>query len=186
MLPAVARLARLVPPPAPPRPHDWSGVEARLGSALPADYRQLVDLYGGGFFAFPDDCRDQEIRLLAPGQEEPHNDLVAQSAERAEILADLWEQGEPRPAELRAAGSAVLPFAYVEGNGHFLYWLLRPGTAPHDWTVILNEGRGPEWEHYGVPAADFLLGVLTGTTDSSYFDPPTRTPRFLPDSAPRH
>ncbi|MBZ4320482.1 SMI1/KNR4 family protein [Streptomyces huiliensis] len=184
MLPAVARLARLVPPPPPPRPNDWPAVQARLGTELPADYRQLVDLYGGGFFEFPDESGDQAIRFLAPGQEKSYNDLEAQFPERAEIHAELWALGEPRPAELRAAGTAVLPFAYVEGDGHFLYWLARPGAAPADWTVILNEGRGPEWEHYGVRAVDFLLGVLTGTVESFYFDPPARAPRFLPDGAP--
>ncbi|MFF1272429.1 hypothetical protein ACFVZC_03245 [Streptomyces marokkonensis] len=59
-----------------------------------------------------------------------------------EILADLWEF-EAKPAGLQEAGARVLPWAFKEGTGAFLYWSVRPGQHPDDWTVLHNEGRGP-------------------------------------------
>ncbi|MGW0185069.1 SMI1/KNR4 family protein [Streptomyces sp. NPDC003362] len=179
---AVDELTRICPPPAGAgQSVGWDAVERELGRALPADYKRLVEAYGGGVFA-------GELWLLEPGCPEPMYDLVAQNAERAEILADLWDAGEEKPAELADGDAGLVPWAYVEGSGHVLYWLVRPGVAPEDWTVILNEGRGPLWEAHPVPCGRFLLDVVAGTTTSYYFtdrddvvDPEERT-RFRPNA----
>ncbi|MFE4654939.1 hypothetical protein [Streptomyces sp. NPDC056707] len=81
-----------------------------------------------------------------------------------------------------------MPWGYVEGAGHFHYWLVRPGVELEDWTVILNEGRGPLWEAYPASYSQVLLEVVAGTTTSFYFtdlddivDPADRT-LFSPNS----
>jgi len=56
---AVERLTELVAPSGPRRSRDWPAVERALGTALPTDYRQLVETYGGDVF-------DEAIRLLDP------------------------------------------------------------------------------------------------------------------------
>ncbi|MFF8381352.1 SMI1/KNR4 family protein [Streptomyces sp. NPDC015661] len=155
MHPAVQELTRLVPPPADHRPRAWDRTEERLGTALPQDYKDLVDTYGGGVF-------DETIWILEPGCTDEGYDLLAVVAERAEVLARLWGLGEPKPVELAADGSNVLPFAYIEGSGAYLYWLTGETAPPEEWTVLVNEGRGPEWEHHAVSAAEFVAGVLTG------------------------
>ncbi|MCZ4119827.1 hypothetical protein [Streptomyces sp. H39-S7] len=115
-------------------------------------------------------------------------DLVAQTAEREEILAELWESGEEKPSVLHEDDVKLVPWAFVEGAGHFLYWVVRPDVAPEEWTVILNEGRGPLWEAYPTSCSRFILDVVAGTSTSFYFthlddivDPDDRT-RFLPNS----
>ena len=75
--------------------------------------------------------------LLEPGCPEAMYDLVAQTAEREEVLTELWEAGEEKPPELEGNVSLV-PWAYAEGAGHFLYWLVRPGVAPEDWTIAFG------------------------------------------------
>ncbi|MEU1479161.1 hypothetical protein [Streptomyces sp. NPDC005760] len=155
-------LVRLCPPPATPPPVvDWARAERALGAALPADYKQLVETYGGGLF-------DETIWLLAPDSAHPDCDLHAQARERDEILADLWEF-EEKPAALLEPGARVLPWAYEEGSGAFLYWLARPGQHPDEWTVLYNEGRGPLWERHDMGCVAFLLAVLTGTAETAYF-----------------
>ncbi|MFC0842529.1 hypothetical protein ACFH04_06645 [Streptomyces noboritoensis] len=155
-------LVRLCPPPAsPPPPVDWAQAERALGVALPADYKHLVETYGDGIF-------DETIWLLVPDSAYDDCDLHAQTAERDEILADLWEF-EEKPASLKEAGAKVLPWAFEEGTGAFLYWLVRPGQHPDDWTVLYNEGRGPLWEHHDMGCLAFLLAVLTGTAETEYF-----------------
>lgn len=47
------------PPTQPPSQVDWTQVEAALGTALPTDYKHIVQTYGSGLF-------DDTIWLLAP------------------------------------------------------------------------------------------------------------------------
>jgi hypothetical protein len=159
---AVQRLSEMIPASAPRRPRDWTAVERQLGTPLPDDYKELVEIYGGGVF-------DETVWLLDPECPDGDYNLLDQARERAEILAELWEF-EAKPIELlNDAGAQVLPWAYVEGSGAFLYWLRRPGQEPSAWTVLFNEGRGPEWEHHASPCAPFLLAVLTGQAETAYF-----------------
>ncbi|MBW5485219.1 SMI1/KNR4 family protein [Streptomyces bambusae] len=167
MHPDVKQLTQLVPPSTRRSPRAWPGVEARLGTALPEDFRDLVDMYGGGVF-------DETIWVLEPDCADPDYDLLAMKDERAEVLAGLWEIGEPRPEQLAAEGTGLLPFAYIEGSGAYLYWLTDTGTRPEDWTVLANAGRGPEWEHHPMNGTRFILSVLTGATRSGILAiPPT-------------
>ncbi|MFF7749052.1 hypothetical protein ACFZCP_07295 [Streptomyces sp. NPDC007971] len=174
-------LVRLCPPPGEGRTVKWSVVEEALGIALPGDYKRLVEKYGGGLFA-------GALWLLEPDCPDAMYDLVAQTTQRAEILAGLWDAGEEKPSELDQGGVRLVPWGYAEGGGHFLYWLVRPDVEPEEWTVILNEGRGPLWEAHPVSCSQFLLDVMTGTTSSFYFtdledDPASDDkPRFEPNS----
>ncbi|WP_324614274.1 SMI1/KNR4 family protein [Streptomyces kebangsaanensis] len=160
---------------------EWAAVEEALGVVLPADYKRLVEWYGGGLFA-------GVLRLLEPDCPDAMYDLVAQTAEHEEVLAELWEAGEDKPSELHEGNARLVPWGYAEGAGHFLYWLVRPGTEPEEWTVLLNEGRGPLREACPVSCGQFLLDVVAGTTTSFHFtglddvvDPEDRS-RFAPDS----
>ncbi|MEU2238669.1 SMI1/KNR4 family protein [Streptomyces sp. NPDC018338] len=173
-------LERLCPPPPRSSGRDvtWAAVEEALGVVLPADYKRLVRTYGGGVFA-------GLIWLLEPGCPDAMYDLVTQAAERNEDLAGFWDMGEAKPPELDDEGVRLVPWGYVEGAGHVLYWLVRPGVEPEEWTVILNEGRGPLWEATPVSCSRFVHDVVAGTTTSYYFtdvddlvDPEDRN-RFL-------
>lgn len=160
---ALDALVRLCPPPAAPPPAvDWATAERALGTALPFDYKQLVETYGDGVF-------DETIRLLVPDSAYDDCDLHAQTAERDEVLAELWDAGEEKPAGLLEPGARVLPWAFEEGTGAFLYWLARPGQHPDEWPVLYNEGRGPLWERHDTGCLAFLLAVLTGTAKTEYF-----------------
>ncbi|MEU2261438.1 hypothetical protein ABZ557_14380 [Streptomyces sp. NPDC019645] len=133
---AMDALVRLCPPPVDPPPVvDWARTERALGTALPADYERLVETYGDGIF-------DETIWLLVPCSSSDDRDLLAQTTERDAVLTGLWGTGE-KPAGLTEVGARVLPWAFEEGTGAFLYWLARPGTHPDEWTVLLNEGAAP-------------------------------------------
>ncbi|MEV6398886.1 SMI1/KNR4 family protein [Streptomyces sp. NPDC051907] len=174
-------LRRLCPPPGAIRDVEWAAVEEALGAVLPADYKRLVQRYGGGVFA-------GTIWLLEPDCPDPMYDLVVQTAEHEEMLATLWTRGVDSPPELREGDVRLVPWGYVEGAGHWLYWLARPDVEPEEWTVVLNEGRGPLWEAHPASCSQFLLDVVAGTTTSYYFadldevvDPDDRY-RFIPHS----
>jgi hypothetical protein len=154
MNPSVERLTQLVPPASEPSRKDWSLVESEIGTALPCDYKELIDRYGGGLF---DNC----FWLLEPGCANKHYDLFIEVKERAEAFELLWGHGEEKPSELEEESSRVIPWATTE-NGEFVFWLARPGQDPDTWTVMVNEGRGPEWEHHQMTCASFLVAVLEG------------------------
>ncbi|WP_326594256.1 SMI1/KNR4 family protein [Streptomyces sp. NBC_01294] len=139
-----------------PKP-SWGRIRTRLGHALPEDYKQLIDTYGGGLF-------DETIWVLEPDCPDKNYDLFTMVEERAEVLARLLagERGEPQPGELSPHGSGLVPFAYIEGTGAFLYWLTHNGQDPAEWTVMADAGCGPEWEHHPVSCVQFVLDALTG------------------------
>ncbi|MEV6319248.1 SMI1/KNR4 family protein [Streptomyces sp. NPDC051776] len=158
MTPSLTRLTQLVPPAVTPEPKGWSLVENELGTALPQDYKELIDTYGGGLF-------DGVLWLLEPGCANKHYDILTEAEERTEAFELLWSHGEAKPPELEREGTRLIPWASTE-NGEFLYWLARPGEEPDDWTVMANEGRGPEWEHHNMTCVSFLLSALTGEVTS--------------------
>jgi hypothetical protein len=134
---------------------DWSEVQAALGFELPADYRRLVDEFGGGYL-------DDYLYLLEPRCRNPYYDLGEVRSERLEALQYLWDRGEERPDELSVqAEASVIPWATTD-NGEVLYWLATPAAGPDDWVVMVNEARGPEWERFEVGCLEFLVGVLSG------------------------
>ncbi|WP_206306006.1 SMI1/KNR4 family protein [Streptomyces sp. RFCAC02] len=151
---ALTRLVRVAPPGQAPAGSDWSGVAASLAiEALPPDYTALADRYGGGHF-------DQYLCLLHPACEVPDYNLFTVARRQAEALPQLWAF-EARPPQLEAPGTRAVPWAVTE-DGEVLYWLVGPGRAPAEWTVLVNEGRGPYWEHHDVGCAEFLVSLLTG------------------------
>ncbi|MER5777488.1 SMI1/KNR4 family protein [Streptomyces sp. NPDC002039] len=177
MNPSLAHLVRSVPPSNAPRAHDWARVEDLLGTALPSDYKELVDLYGGGLF-------DDAIWILEPDCPRTHYDLVTQNRDLAEARQRLWQGGEPRPARLDESGSRIIAWAVTE-NGDCLYWHARPGQEPEQWTVMLKEGRGREWEFHAQSCSEFLRSILlTGDTESEmFYDFPMEGPHeFRPGS----
>ena len=173
----VDELRRLVPPPpgGAPAPPDWSEVSARLGTELPADYVELIEAYGGGQV-------DDYLYLLEPFCANESYDLVRAAAERAEAFELLWSGGETKPSFLDVRGQRLLPWASTD-NGEFCYWLASPGVPPDEWPVVVNEGRGPEWEHFDLGCAAFLLAVMRRTVDSEILmdeDFPTDPHSFTP------
>ncbi|MFE6976433.1 hypothetical protein [Streptomyces sp. NPDC057682] len=160
---ALDALLRLCPPPADPPPApDWAAAEKRLGTGLPEDYKRLVEAYGDGLF-------DETIWLLSPEATADLSNLHEQRTERDGVLESLWLMDEEKPDGLLEEGAYVIPWAFEEGSGAFLYWLVRPGQHPDAWTLLFNEGRGPLWEPHAMRCVDFVLAVLTGTAETAYF-----------------
>jgi hypothetical protein len=137
------------------RPRDWGDVARELRIQLPADYRELIDTYGGG-------CFDNYLWLLEPDCQKRPYDLLSSVEERDESFKMLWEEGEEKPAQLlEVPENRLIPWASTD-NGEFIYWLALAGAHPDSWTVMVNEARGAWWEHFEVGCAEFLVSLLTG------------------------
>ncbi|MFD7572752.1 SMI1/KNR4 family protein [Streptomyces sp. NPDC059810] len=158
MTDALTRLLEVAPASGDPHQKDWDGVERSLGVRLPADYKELIRVYGGGNW-------DDYLYVLEPGCPNESYDLITWAVQQAEDLEGLWEF-EKKPAELAVDGARVVPWATTD-NGECLYWLVRPGFGADEWTVMVNEARGDRWEHFAVSCTQFLASVLAGELRSA-------------------
>jgi hypothetical protein len=155
---AMDKLLEVVPPPEGDRPPvDWPALSAALGTELPRDYRELVSTYGGGQF-------DRHLYLLEPSASGSGYGIVTLHEERTEALEEVWNDGEPKPPQLDE-GSRLIVWAATD-DGQYIYWLVQPGQSPDDWTLLVQEGRGPNWEHFQMGCVSFLAATLTGTVHS--------------------
>ena len=169
----LTRLLHLVPPPAEAPPAtDWADVERRLGHGLPADYKELADTYGHGRF-------DRHITLLVPEDSRAGQGLITRNDGYTEELEDRWEMHEEWPDEVtEEAGTTLVVWAGTKDAGD-LTWLVRPGTPPDSWPVMVFIDDLTEWETYPLTATAFLAGLLAGDIDSpilsSELTPPEHT-----------
>ncbi|WP_445528329.1 hypothetical protein [Streptomyces cyslabdanicus] len=121
---------------------DWPAVEADLGTPLPRDYKEIVDLFGPGGF-------DEYVDLLVPGA--LGMDLVVWAKSDGDAT-DLWEPyaGYPAPGGLLRWGSSEQELDFV--------W--QTGTAdPADWRVLVGEFG--DWERFDCGLGEFLFRMLT-------------------------
>jgi hypothetical protein len=144
-------LTSLVPPPGEPLPPvDWDAAHAALGVELPADYRALVERYGGGAIA--------GLRLLVPGHPNGNVDLLRQVEPQRWALQYLIEQGIEQPY----APGALLPWG-IDDGGNGVWWLTEGG-----WPVVANEARGEGWHRHEGGAVSFLAAILAGRETSDF------------------
>ncbi|MFJ3205885.1 SMI1/KNR4 family protein [Streptomyces sp. NPDC086989] len=158
MTSALTRLLEISPAPSQPRHKDWGEAERTLAVGLPGDYKELIGVYGGS-------CWDDYLYVLEPDCPNKHYDLLNWAKYQFEDLEDLWTV-EKKPTELEIEGSLLIPWATTD-NGEVLYWLVLPGREPDEWAVMVNEARGPRWEHFSVSCTQFLASALTGELQST-------------------
>ncbi|MEN8652248.1 SMI1/KNR4 family protein [Streptomyces sp. 21So2-11] len=155
---SLSRLIQLVPPPPEPQEKDWDAVASELRTELPSDYKEFIRTYGGSNW-------DDYLYVLEPGCPNDNYDLIAWEDQQTEALHGLWEF-EKKSTELATEGTRVIPWATTD-NGECLYWLVRPGQSPDQWTIMVNEARGDSWEHFSTTCTQFLAAVLDGELQSS-------------------
>ncbi|MGW3123960.1 SMI1/KNR4 family protein [Streptomyces sp. NPDC001107] len=157
---ALERLKRLITPLPEPTNTDWDRAEGHLGVVLPADYKELIRVFGGSNW-------DDYLYLLEPGCPNDNYDLIGWADQQTEALDGLWEF-ERKPDELADERSRVIPWATTD-NGECLYWRVRADQSPGEWTVMVNEARGDRWEHYSMNCTEFLVAALEGAVQSAVF-----------------
>lgn len=149
---AVARLAELMPPPEGGGISvDWVAVAAEWQTSLPADYRDFIELYGGGSI-------NDSFHVAVPDTNGYEPLWVTTLAAATELGFELFD-GNP-DAEQEAAGRIC--WAFDAGANH-AYWDTS-ADDPDRWTVLLLH-RHQEWEHFELGMAEFMVALLTGAID---------------------
>ncbi|SFH72223.1 hypothetical protein SAMN04515618_102128 [Collimonas sp. OK307] len=168
--------AVLQPPEVPieaPSSGGWSEVERRLKTALPQDYKDYVEIFGSGAVS-------NFLWILNPFSVNPNLNLEQQLKTQTDVLGDLRNYGEDVPYRCFPQAGGIFPFA-LSDNGDVLYWLTN--GLPAEWTVVVNEARGPEWQHFDLPMTDFVTGVLTKKFSCHIF--PSNFPGQFPNFSPK-
>lgn len=149
----VGNLVRAVPPPAVPVdafPGPWGPIEAELGVALPADYKEFARLYGSGYFM-------EFMWVLVPRSSDLGADFMRRVREACHAFRIL-----SLPHPLWPSPGGLLPLGWTD-NGDHLFWLPRP--EPESWRVLVWDRGGLEGEDVEVfecDLTDFLAGLATG------------------------
>ncbi|MEU9200812.1 SMI1/KNR4 family protein [Streptomyces sp. NPDC048332] len=130
---------------------DRAAVEARLGTALPGDYKELADRFGYGEF-------DDHLGLLLPDGPPGSLDLVSFHAFWARTAAEdggrWWE-----PYGLHPAPGGLLQWASTEQRTSF-HWLTE-ADDPDRWPVLVTGEDYAHWHRFDGSTAEFIHRLLT-------------------------
>lgn len=102
---------------------DWSAVEERLGTRLPSDYKELVELFGRGAF-------DGYLELHTAGA--PGTGVDIERCNRG--VDSLSNDALCEPYRAYPAPGGLLWWGWTEQEDGF-YWLTE-GADPDDWPVV--------------------------------------------------
>jgi hypothetical protein len=130
---------------------DWGVVEERLGTRLPADYKELVEVFGPGAFG-------GYLQVLCPGPE-PGNlaDSVAALADWADAFPETGERYAPHGVYPR--GRLLMCATAPDDRGDF-HWLTGPGD-PDGWTIMARD-TDYHWEHLPLSLSQLVLNLASG------------------------
>ncbi|MEW2625637.1 hypothetical protein [Streptomyces sp. NPDC048106] len=169
----LSALTRLCPPPTSPPPTDWESVEGALGRTLPIDYKRIIDAYGSGSFC-------GFLRLYQPHASTEWVDIAGPmpTVIRRQLEEDRAQQKNPVPYDPQ-----LLIAIGVTDNGEYLFWVTDPEDSPDQWTIAVNEARGPRWFTYDGTLTQFLIALLAKAVNVPMFPESLQAldPFFQPD-----
>lgn len=143
---------------------DWAAVETRLGTALPGDYKELVERFGYGDF-------DDYLGLLLPDGPPGSLDLVTFNEFWARAAAEdggrWWE-----PYGLHPAPGGLLQWGSTEGRTSFSW--LTEGADPERWPILVMGEDYADRHRFDGSTAEFIHRLLTDRrhpcSTARYFD----------------
>jgi hypothetical protein len=121
---------------------------AVLGTALPSDYKRLVELFGSGAF-------DAFLQFDVPNAGNPSFDIVRHTERLPQSAkTNLWE-----PYQLFPTPGGLLQWAGSVQADNF-YWLTED-TDPDKWPILATEDDYRVWERFDGSTAEFIYRMLT-------------------------
>ncbi|SMD25779.1 SMI1/KNR4 family protein [Kibdelosporangium aridum] len=134
---------------------DWDVVEGRLGTRLPADYKQFMERFPSGMFR-------NSIRIFNPSKDAANMARFTAEFERilewVRIVRNEFADFASYPPFPEPKG--VIPFAGIAAGGS-LFWV--PWTAdPDKWHVVYQSGHSPDdWTRTRRSMTDVMLEFVT-------------------------
>lgn len=136
----------------------WSDIEKQLGTKLPGDYKSFIRTFGTGSIG-------SFLWVFNPFSKNPHLNLLNQRKAQLDNLRILHDQyGIECPYPLNAEDGGLLPWGITD-NGDTLFW--KSQNNSEQWSVVLHEARGPDYEEYAINMTTFLYDLITGLLHSN-------------------
>jgi hypothetical protein len=138
----------------------FTAVESRISLLLPDDYKRLVCAFGTGswksfLWVLNPFSSNRFLNLL----EKEQHQLDAERTIRAQ-----WPKNVPFALYPEPGG--LFPWALTD-NGDRLYWLTKGN--PDEWTTVIFESRGPEYDCHELSCCDLLRRWVGGELEISVF-----------------
>jgi hypothetical protein len=159
-------LLELAPPPTSPvdagSPDRWGEVEQALGTALPGDYKRLINTNGSGEFC-------DLLYLLNPFSTVKSMNLLHQVGPMLEHYRRGRDKYFPErcPFPIFPEPGGLLPLG-GDTNGDNLFWVTT--GPPDDWSLVFYDWRGGyDFERHPMPVAEFLVLWLSGEIPVCFF-----------------
>ncbi len=170
---SIQTLIKIAPPPGVPvaagTPELWPVIEEGLGTALPADYKEFINLYGAGdFFGF--------LSLVSPfaldGSVPPDSLLYRWAEAGARNYAGMKEHfggiaPEKFPFTAFPERNGLLAMGGYEYGGT-IYWLTE--GLPDTWGIVAYDEEFFEFRSYPITVTGFLVEWINGTLKPEFFD----------------
>jgi hypothetical protein len=156
-------------------PHevDWASVEQRLGTALPADYKEFVAAFGQGLFGYHTDL--SWLAILVPDTDYISHDLIRKVAYLSAVAAHHPGTNRWKEFGLFPAPGGLLQWAITE-RGHGFYWLTS-SRDPNRWPVLWHNRDELRWHRFDGSAVEFVFRLLTDP-DPEFSQPAVDRPWF--------
>ncbi len=159
-------LRELIQPPKNPleigSPKKWEKFERRLGTPLPSDYKDFIDLFGTGAF-------NNQILPFNPFAENEYQNLMATLDAHHQANRQTRLTGDPawsvvQPFELFPAPDGLLPWGTTATFELNLFWQVQ--GSPVNWVTILYNLRTGEYEVWKMSATAFLSQLFSDQIES--------------------
>jgi hypothetical protein len=142
----------------------WERVESNLGIRLPSDYKEIIDLYGEGFFtAQPvSSTRHNAVYLFSPFAALDGSSNLGKNLKRDKESIDLWlnkfPEDDGKIARVWPEVNGVLPIGTAD-NGTTIAYQIR-GADPDKWTLVSLVEWDTAVDEIRMGLADFFVNLL--------------------------
>lgn len=136
---------------------EWGRVEKTIGSKLPSDYKNYINVFGTG-------CLANFFWVFNPFTENTNLNLLHQVTAQLDAISVLKEEfDEICPYPIYPALGGLLPWGITD-NGNVLFWLTC--GEPDLWHVAISSARGSEYEEFEATMTGFLCDLVFGFISS--------------------
>ncbi|MBG6136252.1 hypothetical protein [Longispora fulva] len=145
---------------------DWGEIEEAAGHPFPLDFKRFC-------MEFPPVAFQDALFIRHPesdfGVEDEWENVSRSVASFLELTPDFPFSIYPEP------GRTLIPWGNYEEQIYF--WWLAEGE-PDDWSVVVTDGTGSQWEAFPGTMTDCLLELLQGSQRLAITEHLGGSPRF--------
>ncbi|MEU0003053.1 SMI1/KNR4 family protein [Streptomyces sp. NPDC006314] len=135
---------------------EWQAVEAELGTALPADFKEFCEAFGRGEF--------NGFLYVYTSKGGTHLEVLDNLRKLRRAL-ESWPDAESvyEPYRIFEPGQGgLLRWGGAAAEGYAYYWLVTE-EAPENWPIVARTDDTEEWHQYEMSVSEFVYRMITDT-----------------------